>query len=501
MKIFISVFCLLFSLTSWSADLPFGAIPGKQVKVCKGPAPVGNTSCPNYDSSLSLGFFVYLPKDYSEQNAQGYPLVIWLHGYGEKGNGITDLQLVEDKGGLANYVRSTVNNPNGGPLKGQPVMNSIVVSPQGFWGDTKKIPHFESFLNRVSSDLNVDPNRVYIMGWSYGASGTMLYGRTFAARIAAAAPFSGAALNSNNNLLNLVPVWGAGAAYETPASAGGINVLQQMNAVSQTRIPLHYANSSYPWKFNYTAGSSYGTVINSPDVKPAIGVFRPSIGKWVWDINNGAYKDILNDPDVSAVFSVPVSSSHAASWQQAFVSQNFWNWIFAQSKSGVVPPPAPIPTPTPTQPPAVAANVAVNKPVSASSVLTRTVNGAPYSYEAKYAVDGNNTDKNALRWLSTSADPQPTFSIDLQASYKISKLVLYSGFIYANYAVMDFKFQSSNDGINWVDIDGASVVGNVLEKVEIQLPQAVSARHIRFVGSKSRDNVYRVMEIEAWGIP
>jgi hypothetical protein len=65
---------------------PFGAIPGQQVAVRKDSQSPG----------LPLGFYIYLPPDYDPSNT--YPLVIWLHGHGQKGNGTTELSRVISSG-------------------------------------------------------------------------------------------------------------------------------------------------------------------------------------------------------------------------------------------------------------------------------------------------------------------------------------------------------------------------------------------------------------------
>ena len=82
-----------------------GMLPGFSQQVEKGL----NSSTGDY-----LGFLEYKPADYSSNTTTKYPLIIFLHGIGERGNGTTMLQDVTCCGipriiRLGNKMRFTWN--------------------------------------------------------------------------------------------------------------------------------------------------------------------------------------------------------------------------------------------------------------------------------------------------------------------------------------------------------------------------------------------------------
>ena len=50
---------------------------------------------PRYNSVTGAcgGYFEYLPQGYNSNTWQSYPLIIFIHGIGEEGNGTSDLEI------------------------------------------------------------------------------------------------------------------------------------------------------------------------------------------------------------------------------------------------------------------------------------------------------------------------------------------------------------------------------------------------------------------------
>src|SRR4249919_4291160 len=55
-------------------------------------------------SGLFIGFYEYKPVDYNVDTTKKYPLIIFLHGIGERGNGTTQLPFV-----LTNAIPKYIN--------------------------------------------------------------------------------------------------------------------------------------------------------------------------------------------------------------------------------------------------------------------------------------------------------------------------------------------------------------------------------------------------------
>jgi Phospholipase/Carboxylesterase/Secretion system C-terminal sorting domain len=140
-------------------------------------------------SANSNGFYEYLPAGYNT-GSQTYPLMIFVHGDGELGNGGSDLPKV-----LVNGPPKLINNgqfPSSFTVNGN-TYSFIVISPQFMeWPDAT---HVDAVINYAIAHYRVDVNRVYITGLSMGGAVAWGYPGTsaaFASKIAAILPISGA---------------------------------------------------------------------------------------------------------------------------------------------------------------------------------------------------------------------------------------------------------------------------------------------------------------------
>lgn len=124
----------------------------------------------------SLPYRLLLPKNFD--NAKKYPLIVFLHGAGERGND-NELQLVHGKDLFIN-----MNKNNNFP--------SIVVFPQcsknSYWANVSRINNSFSFLddptentslklvegmiNELQRNFKINSNQIYVGGLSMGGMGT-----------------------------------------------------------------------------------------------------------------------------------------------------------------------------------------------------------------------------------------------------------------------------------------------------------------------------------------
>jgi predicted peptidase len=139
-------------------------------------------------AATSIGYLLYLPPDYTTQSK--WPLVVFLHGGGERGQ---DLSLVRHVG-LPRLI-----------AEGQD-FNFILLSPQC----PEKIgwpPKFVVQLTEyISNTLSVDWDRVYLTGYSLGGSGTWMTAIHDPGRFAAIAPLCVGDVNEAERLKNM-PIW------------------------------------------------------------------------------------------------------------------------------------------------------------------------------------------------------------------------------------------------------------------------------------------------------
>ncbi|RYD85981.1 MAG: hypothetical protein EOP54_30910, partial [Sphingobacteriales bacterium] len=155
---------------------------------------IGQTQSPVYLSQTitnasSKGFYRYLPADYAT-STKSYPLIIWVHGAGQVGQGTAaelpkvlewGLPKIISEGGFPSSFN--VNGVN---------HSFIVISPQ-FMGWPSGV-NVGAMINYVSNNYRVDAERIYLMGISAGGGGVWDYASISVAnsdRVAAMIPFCG----------------------------------------------------------------------------------------------------------------------------------------------------------------------------------------------------------------------------------------------------------------------------------------------------------------------
>lgn len=118
---------------------------------------------------MLIGFYQYTPADYNANPHKKYPLIIFLHGLGERGNGTTDLPRVTTHG-IPKEIK------NGHPMRffwNGKWESFIVLSPQlsasyAVW----QTLYVDEMLAYAKKNLRIDPNRIALTGMSLGGGGT-----------------------------------------------------------------------------------------------------------------------------------------------------------------------------------------------------------------------------------------------------------------------------------------------------------------------------------------
>jgi predicted peptidase len=125
--------------------------------------------------NVTLQYLLFLPADYDPNGSKRWPLILFLHGAGERG---TNLDLV------------TVHGP---PkiVQSRPDFPFIVVSPQCPPGERWHNDELVELLDYIEKQHRVDKKRVYLTGLSMGGYGTWNLGLAHPKRFAAIAPICG----------------------------------------------------------------------------------------------------------------------------------------------------------------------------------------------------------------------------------------------------------------------------------------------------------------------
>ncbi|AHM63624.1 hypothetical protein D770_26905 [Flammeovirgaceae bacterium 311] len=215
--------------------------------------PLGSTSSP-------YGFYEYLPVDYNS-NSNNYPVLIFLHGLGEKGNGTTQLWEAIEHG-----PQREVEKGRDFPF--------IIVSPQtDVWWSVDKV---NSFVEWVKNKYRVNSDKVYMTGLSMGGISTFDYVNKYPNQLAAMVPIAGENKRLSNSCnITQVKLWAFhGDADPTisvqkskdavkyynacnPSPLAKLTIYPNVNHNSWTRTYDGSAGHDiYKWMLQYSRGTS-----------------------------------------------------------------------------------------------------------------------------------------------------------------------------------------------------------------------------------------------------
>ena len=149
--------------------------------------------------TLQTEYLLFLPQGYKDDRDKRWPLMLFLHGAGERGKDLAKVAV------------------HGPPkiVKDRPDFPFILVSPQcptnQSWSDDTLL----ALLDAVIKKYRVDPRRVYLTGLSMGGYGTWSLGLKYPERFAAIAPICGGGdylpvilpAAGKQSALKQLPVW------------------------------------------------------------------------------------------------------------------------------------------------------------------------------------------------------------------------------------------------------------------------------------------------------
>jgi predicted peptidase len=164
--------------------------------------------------TVQLGYLLHLPSAYDEDPQKRWPLILFLHGGGERGDDPHMLKI--------HSIPMIV--------EGRPDFAFIVLSPQcpadSSW--VTELEALEALLEEVCGAYRVDRRRLYLTGPSMGGMGTWQYAVAHPERFAAIAPICGGLQYANPQrvcVLKDLPVWAFHGALDPIVPIGMSQVL------------------------------------------------------------------------------------------------------------------------------------------------------------------------------------------------------------------------------------------------------------------------------------
>ncbi|MEO9872079.1 carboxylesterase family protein [Ekhidna sp.] len=224
-------------------------------------------------TSAVYGHYVYTPSGYN-QNSADYPLLVFLHGSGEKGNSDTnpdDLKKVLVHGPLK-LIETEMWSPT---------FPMIVVAPQLPTGENWNADNVHDFIQYLIDNYNINESRIYLTGLSLGAIGSFAYIAKYGSDsfVAAVVPIAGQGNTSKGDQYVDIPIWAFhGDNDNTVRTAGSINMVEAINEANPTtraKLTIYPGVGHNSWTRTYD-GSGMGDESTDYDA------FNMSIYDWMF---------------------------------------------------------------------------------------------------------------------------------------------------------------------------------------------------------------------------
>ncbi|MCA8989785.1 MAG: prolyl oligopeptidase family serine peptidase [Planctomycetaceae bacterium] len=185
--------------------------------------------------TIKMGYLLYLPEQYEQQ--EKWPLLVFLHGAGERGNNLEQVK----KHGPPKLIAAGKQFP------------FIVASPQcpdrGWWEPVA----LEALIDELCEKHKVDQDRIYITGLSMGGFGTWRLAAYMPDRLAAIAPICGGGVPYLAREFSKLPTWAFHGAKDSviPVEQSEVMVNALKNLGGNARLTVYPEANHDSWTETY----------------------------------------------------------------------------------------------------------------------------------------------------------------------------------------------------------------------------------------------------------
>ncbi len=269
----------------------------------------------------SGGFYEYLPLGYNDpgNSTKKWPVMLFIHGVGELGNGTTQLANITGVG--LPYLITQGAFPKTFTVGGQ-THSFIVIAPQFKAWPT--VADVEGFLTYIQANYRVDVSRIYLTGLSMGGGVVWDY--------------ASSSTTASGKLAAIVPICGASA----PAS-------YKCQAMANTNLPVLATHNNDDGVVGVANTNLYVDGINAFNPNPlAIKIIWPTGGHNAW------------------------SSTYDPSNKLVGGTMNTYEWMLQYTRGGA--------TPALSASISSSVNVSCNGGTNGTATATASGGKAPYTY-------------------------------------------------------------------------------------------------------------------------
>lgn len=261
-------------------------------------------------SSVTMKYRLFVPKNYDP--AKKYPLIVTMHGVGEKGSDNTRQVDLEDI--VSTWIADSLQNK----------VPHFVMGPQcpselSWGGSATEMVH--DVIDSLKREFSLDTNRLYAVGLSMGARGTFNLLEERPGYFAAALACAGAGNNNAAAKIARTPLWVFHAAGDGVVNVSGtrsmVDAIESTGSIFVRFVSESWTNS--PGLDTYSNAIKNGTDPLAMVAKNPQGISYDSLKRAV-------------DGGAEYLYSEILGGDHRTGWMVAFHHPLVPVWLFSKTK-------------------------------------------------------------------------------------------------------------------------------------------------------------------------
>jgi predicted peptidase len=196
----------------------------------------------------TLRYLLYLPTDYDAKPSENWPLVLFLHGSGERGEDIEKVKIH----GPPKLAAAGKQFP------------FVLVSPQVPTGGRWNAEELAKVIDELTNTYRIDKQRLYVTGLSMGGSGTWSLVSAYPDKFAAAMPLCGRGDLEAVGKLAKTPIWVLVGAKDREST---VQNCQEMGialakAGGEGRLTVYFELPHDCWTVTYNNPETYAWLLS-----------------------------------------------------------------------------------------------------------------------------------------------------------------------------------------------------------------------------------------------
>ena len=197
---------------------------------------------------VTLRYLLYLPAEYDKAKDTNWPLVLFLHGAGERGDDIERVKI------------------HGPPklVAGGKQFPFVLCSPQCPTGSRWNADELDKLVDELTNTYRIDRQRLYVTGLSMGGSGTWSLIAAQPEKYAAAMPLCGRGDLQTVERLAKTPIWVLVGAKDRAETVQ--NCQDMANAIAKAggkgRLTLYFELPHDCWTVTYNNAEVYDWLLS-----------------------------------------------------------------------------------------------------------------------------------------------------------------------------------------------------------------------------------------------